>query len=302
LRVVTGAFGYTGKYITKRLLAAGGRVKNLTGHPNRPNPFGEKVTPVPFNFDNPGTLAGSLEGASCLYNTYWVRFNYNRTTLDQAIQNTLTLFRAAKAAGIPRVVHVSITNPSEDSPLPYFRGKAILEKALIESGLSYAIIRPTVIFGREDILINNIAWFLRKFPIFAIPGSGEYRIQPVYVEDLAELCVNTGRGTKNIILDALGPETYTYEALVQLIADTVGSRARIIHLSPRTALFFSKLLSFLVNDVVLTREEIEGLMAGLLVSSNPPTGKTCVSEWLRQNASSLGYQYSSELARHYVPN
>jgi len=300
LSVVTGAFSFTGRYIAKRLLTAGGRVKTLTGHPNRPNPFGEKVTPVPFNFDNSGALARSLKGAFCLYNTYWVRFNYKGSTFDQAIQNTLTLFRAAKAAGVSRVVHVSITNPSEDSPLPYFKGKAILEKALIESGLSYAIIRPTVIFGREDILINNIAWFLRKFPVFAVPGSGECRIQPVYVEDVAELCVNTGRGTEDVVLDAVGPETYTYEALVRLIADTVGSRAGIIHISPRTVLFFSQLLSFLVGDVILTREEIEGLMAGLLVSSRPPTGKTRISEWLRQNASSLGDRYSSELARHYV--
>ena len=300
MSVVTGAFSFTGKYIAKRLLAAGGRVKTLTGHPNRPNPFGGKVTPVPFNFDNRGALAKSLKEAFCLYNTYWVRFNYKGSTFDQAIQNTLTLFRAAKAAGISRVVHVSVTNPSEDSPLPYFKGKAILEKALIESGLSYAIIRPTVIFGREDILINNIAWFLRKFPVFAVPGSGECRIQPVYVEDVAELCVNTGRGTEDVVLDAVGPETYTYEALVRLIADTVGSRAGIIHISPRTVLFFSQLLSFLVGDVILTREEIEGLMAGLLVSSRPPTGKTRISEWLRQNASSLGDRYSSELARHYV--
>lgn len=299
LNIVTGAFGYTGKYITRRLLDMGERVKTITGHPDRPNPFGGEVSVASFNFDKPGELARSLEGASTLYNTYWVRFSYKRVTFEQAIQNTLTLFRAAQKAGIRRVVHVSITNPSADSPLPYFRGKAILEKALIDSGLSYAIIRPAVIFGREDILINNIAWLLRKFPAFVVPGSGKYKLQPVSVGDMADTAVSGGHQDKNSIIDAVGPETYAYEDLVRLIAETIGSTARIVHVPPRLALALGKVLGFMVRDIVLTREEIDGLMAGLLVSKNPPTGSTHLSQWLKKNADKIGRHYASEIGRHY---
>ena len=90
-------------------------------------------------------------------------------------------------------MHISITNPSLDSPLPYFRGKAILEKEIRASGISHAIVRPTVLFGKEDILINNITYLLRRLPVFAIPGSGDYRLQPIYVEDLAEIAVEAWR-------------------------------------------------------------------------------------------------------------
>ncbi len=299
LNVVTGAFGYTGKYIARRLLVAGKQVLTLTGHPDRPNPFGDRVRVAPFNFDGPPALAESLRGATTLYNTYWIRFERGPLTFDQAAKNTRILLHAAREAGVQRVVHLSITNPSEKSALPYFRGKALVEKAIVNSRLSYAIIRPTVIFGPEDILINNIAWLLRRFPVFTVLGRGDYRLQPVFVEEVAEIAVAAGQGEENIILEAVGPEVYTFEELVRLIADKIHSRARIIHLPPRLALFLSRLVGCLVGDVVLTRDEIAGLMSNLLISENSPTGIIRFSDWLGQNADALGRKYASELRRHY---
>jgi len=299
LNVVTGAFSYTGKYITQRLLSMGERVRTLTGHPNRPNPFGEQVSVYPFSFDDPAELTKSLRGATTLYNTYWVRFSHGRVTFDQAVENTKALIKGAEEANVRRIVHLSITNASEHSPLPYFRGKGLLENAIIHSGLSYAIIRPTVIFGAEDILINNIAWLLRRFPVFALPGSGDYRVQPVFVEDVAEIAVNAAHRNEDAIVDAVGPDTYTFDELVRLIADKIRSKARIVHLSPALALFLSRMAGYLVKDVMLTRDEVEGLMASLLVSEGPPTGQTRLGDWLGENADSVGAKYASELRRHY---
>ena len=213
--VVTGAFGYSGKYITYRLLGLGRKVRTLTNSVNRPNPFGAMVEVFPFNFDDFDMLTDSLRGADVLYNTYWVRFDYKNFSHAAGIENSLRLFNAAKQAGVRRVVHISITNPSENSPLPYFSGKARLERGLIESGLSYAILRPAVLFGKEDILINNIAWTLRHLPLFGVFGDGSYQLQPIYVDDLAELAVNLGQGLSNRLIDAIGPETFTYHDLVQ---------------------------------------------------------------------------------------
>jgi NADH dehydrogenase len=257
------------------------------------------VSVAPFHFDNPAELTRTLQGVTTLYNTYWIRFPYGRVTYDTAVANTKTLINAAKEAGIRRIVHISITNASEASPFPYFRGKGILEKAVIHSGLSYAIIRPTVIFGHEDILINNIAWFLRNLPVFAVPGDGNYQLQPVFVEDVAGIAVNAGQSNDNVTIDAVGPEIFRYEELIRLIADRVQSKARIIHLRPGWAFFLSKFIGYMVNDVVLTRDEVEGLIANLLVSKNPPTGKTRLSDWLNQHADTIGTHYASELNRHY---
>ena len=299
LNIVTGALSYTGKYITQILLSMGKRVRTLTGHPNRRNPFGNQVSVAPFNFDRPAELVKSLQGASTLYNTYWVRFPYGQITYDRAVTHTKILINAAKKAGLSRIVHISITYASEESPFPYFKGKCILEKFITHSNLSYAIILPTVIFGHEDILINNIAWFLRNFPVFAVMGEGDYQLQPVFVEDVAEIAVNAGQRDDNIIIDAVGPEIYTYDELLRLIADKIHSQAKIIHLRPKLALFLSKLIGCMVKDVVLTQDEVDGLLTNLLISQSHPTGRTRLSEWLDKHADSVGKRYASELERHY---
>jgi len=299
LNVVTGAFSYTGKYITRRLLAAGKRVRTLTGHPERPNAFGEQVRVALYDFENPSELENSLRGATTLINTYWVRFSHGEVTFERAVENTRILIRAATRAGVRRIVHVGITNPSEDSPLPYFRGKALVEQAIRESGLSYAILRPAVIFGPEDILINNIAWFLRRFPIFGVPGNGDYGLQPIFVADMAELVVDAAARTDNFVVDAVGPEVFAFEELVRLIARTIGSSARIVRVSPGLALWACRLTGVLVGDVVLTREEVQGLMANLLISEKSPTGWTQLSNWLEKNAERVGARYASELERHF---
>jgi len=299
LNLVTGAFSYTGKYITQRLLSMGERVKTLTGRSDLENPFGSQVTTSPFNFDNLSLLTESLQGATTLYNTYWVRFPYRGITFDRAVENSKTLIKAAENAGIRRIVHISITNPSEESPFPYFSGKALVEKAIIHSKLSYAVVRPTVIFSAEGVLINNIAWLLRRFPIFAIPGSGDYRIQPVFAEDVAEIAVRMGHREDNAVIDAVGPEIYSFDELVRLIARKTRSRTKIIHIKPRLALFVARLIGYVVKDVVMAKDEIQGLMSNLLVSESPPTGQTRLSEWLEQNANRVGASYISDLQRHY---
>jgi len=297
--VVTGAFGYTGKYITRRLIATGKPVRTLTGHPNRHNPFGEQVDVAPLAFDDPDELVRSLRGAATLFNTYWVRFPHGQVTFDKAVENTKTLIKAACDAAVRRIVHLSITSASGESHLPYFKGKGLVETAIMASGLSYAIIRPAVIFGDGGILINNIAWLLRHLPVFVVPGRGDYRLQPVFVEDLAELAVQLADKHENTITDAIGPEVLTFDECVRLIADTVHRRARIIHLRPWLAHLLSRPIGHLVDDVMLTRDEMDGLMGNLLVSDGPPTAPTRLSDWLSEHADSVGSQYISELKRHY---
>jgi uncharacterized protein YbjT (DUF2867 family) len=299
LDVVTGAFGYTGKYIARRLLDSGRRVRTITGHPNRANGLTNQIEIAPMDFNDRGSLVRSLRGASVLYNTYWVRFNHGRATFDEAVANSRLLIQAASEAGVRRIVHLSIANPALDSHLPYYSGKALVEKAIVDSGLPYAILRPTVIFGIEDILINNIAWFARRFPVFAIPGSGQYQLQPIFVEDLAELAIRSSQSESNLVVDAVGPEIFSFDELVRRISVAVGAKTKFIYVSPCAALQMLRLVAPFVGDVILTREEIEGLMAGLLVSNQPAAGQTRFSAWLAKNAAALGAKYASEIKRHY---
>ncbi|MFC1864064.1 SDR family oxidoreductase [Thermodesulfobacteriota bacterium] len=297
IHAVTGAFGYSGKYIAKRLIDEGHRVITITNSLDHKNPFSDKLKVFPFNFDTPEKLEETLQGVSVLYNTYWVRFNHKTFTHADAVRNTEIMFKAAKGAGVKRIVHISITNPSLDSPLEYFSGKARLEKSLIESGISYAILRPTVLFGKEDILINNIAWGLRYLPVFGVFGDGKYKIQPIYVEDLADLAIMHGSERKNTVIDAIGPETFTYRDLVKTVSAIIGKHRPIISVPPGIGYLAGLIIGKLVNDVMITKEEIEGLMANLLYVESPPTGSTKLTEWAKKHSETLGLKYTSELAR-----
>jgi uncharacterized protein YbjT (DUF2867 family) len=294
---VTGAFGYSGGYIARRLLERGCRVCTLTNSPQKTNPFGDAVTAEPFHFDQPERLAESLRGVSVLYNTYWVRFNHRHFTFADAVRNSRTLFEAARKAGVERIVHMSITNPSLDSPLEYFRGKAQVEQSLVESGVSHAILRPAVLFGGHDILINNIAWTLRRLPVMALFGRGDYRLQPIHVEDLAGLAVEAGSSRENKIINAIGPETFTYRGLVEEIGRIIGKPRPIVSVPPMLGYLATWPVGWAVCDVVITREEVLGLMANLLYVNAPPAGTTRLTDWAKENADTLGRRYASELAR-----
>lgn len=294
---VTGAFGYSGRYITKRLLDAGHKVLTLTNSPQRENPFGARVHAVPFHFDEPARLQESLSGVDVLVNTYWVRFNHRHFTHEKAVSNLKLLFQRAKAAGVRRIVHVSITNPDIHSDLSYFRGKAEVELALQETNVSHCILRPAVLFGKEDILINNIAWSLRHLPVVAFFGRGDYKLQPIYVDDLAAAAVAKAAGNTNEIVNAIGPETFTYRELMDTIKRSLGLKRLILGVPPILGYLGCWLLGVFVNDVIITREEIRGLMENRLCVDAPPLGTTRLTSWINEHQENLGKHYTSEMAR-----
>ena len=297
--VVTGAFSYTGGYIARHLLQRGTRVKTLTRHPDLHNAFEGRVASAPLQFADKEALTQSMREADVFFNTYWIRFERGSTTFDGAVENSKMLFEAAIDAGVSKIVHVSVSNPSADSPLPYFSGKWRVEEALKTYGIPYAIIRPTLVFGRDDLLNNNIAWALRRFPIFPIYGNGNYQVQPIFAEDLADQIVSAASASDSFTADAAGPDTISFEELLRLMASKMRVSCGFMHTPPSIGLALTSVVGLLMRDVVLTRDEVDGLMAGLLTSDTPPTGTTRFADWLEENADSLGRHYESELRRNF---
>ncbi|MDQ3670525.1 MAG: NAD(P)H-binding protein [Actinomycetota bacterium] len=292
LAVVTGAFSHTGRYITERLLANGVAVRTLTRKTGEGHPLAGRVDVVPYAFGDLDALADSLRGARIFYNTYWIRFPTATATFEDAVARTKELYAAAREAGVARIVQLGVTNASERSPFPYFRAKAAVERELRSTGISHAIVRPTLVAGQEDILLNNVAWLLRRFPLFVIPGDGRYRIQPVLAEDVAEIAVAAGSRSDDLTLDAAGPETYEFEELVRMIAAAVGSNARIVRAPAALAFALGRATGVALRDTVLTREELDALMASALTSDEPPNGRRSLRTWLEENAGELGGRYA----------
>jgi uncharacterized protein YbjT (DUF2867 family) len=300
LDAVTGAFSYSGAAIARELRAAGHRVRTLTGHPGSA-PAGTDIEARPLDFADPAGLAESLRGVHTLYNTYWVRFPHGGVDHEAAVGNSRALFEAAQRAGVRRIVHTSITNPSLDSPYPYFRGKAEVERILAGTGVPHAIARPAILFGGNGVLVNNIAWLLRRVPVFAIGGRGDYRVRGIHVDDLARLYVTLGARDDTVTLDAVGPQSLTFRQMVDQIRAAVGSRAAVVTVPAPVLFGLSSVLGLALRDTLLTREEYEAMADGLADSAGPATGETVFTDWVAAHGAELGRSYANELERHFRP-
>lgn len=296
--VVTGAFGFTGKYISKLLLSKGESIKTFTNKVNR-DIFGEKIEIFKYDFRNKEYLIKAMSNAKRLYNTYWIRFPYKNISFKEVINNTKILIDCAKEANIEKVIHISITNANPKSKFQYFKYKGIVEEMIKDSKIDYFILRPTVIFGKESILINNIAWFLKKLPLFFIFGKGRYLVQPIYIEDLAKIAVFGADNFKNKIVDIVGPEIFEFKEMINLIKTKISSKSKIIYLPSFLFQIFIPILNFLTKDIVLTKEELKALKDNLLYSKEEPLGKKKFTDWIDENKDNLGKEYFSELLRHY---
>jgi NADH dehydrogenase len=296
--VVTGAFSYSGRFVATELLERGRSVRTLTNHANPRDPLASRIPAQPLDFEDSAGLIAALTGADTLYNTYWVRAPRVGVPHTIAVDNTKRLIDAARRAGVRRIVHTSIANPTA-SQLSYYRGKAELEEAVRSSGLSYAIVRPTLLFGEGDVLINNIAWLLRHLPVFGIPGDGRYRLQPMHVRDHAALLVETGLASSDQIVDSAGPDIFTFEELVQLLRRAMGLHTVVLHMPAALAMVGASVAGRLTGDMMLTRDELDDLMRDILISHEPARGRTRLGDWLQTNADTVGRVYASEVVRHY---
>jgi NADH dehydrogenase len=153
------------------------------------------------------------------------------------------------------------------------------------------------LFGKEDVLVNNIAWSLRHLPVFGVFGRGDYKLQPIYVDDLASAAVEKAGGDHNEIINAIGPETFTYRGLVETVRRLLGLKRLVISVPPAVGYWACRLTGLLVRDIIITRCEIRGLMEGRLCVEAPPLGATKLTEWIERHKHSLGCHYTSEMAR-----
>jgi NADH dehydrogenase len=299
MNVVTGSFGFIGRHITQRLLARGEAVRTITTHPDKPNPFGSEVEALSYNFDYPRELTAALRGADVLYTTYWIRFEYGGMTFARALHNTATIFECARKAGVKQIVHIGVTGSSESSPLPYYRGKAVQERLLREAGIPFTIVRPSLVFGEGDVLVNNIARLMRAFPVFPVFGDGRYEVQPVYVGDVADIAVKGAQAPEAATVDAIGPERFAFKDFLRLLADNIRPGIMFLPMPPAAGIALGRVIGRALGDVLLTADELRGLMQGLLTSRQKPSGKIVFSEWLRENKTNVGRSYASDIKSHY---
>ncbi|MFA5139856.1 MAG: NmrA family NAD(P)-binding protein [Elusimicrobiota bacterium] len=293
--VVTGAFSYTGAAVAAECLRRGFTVHSLT---NRRPPGGSGITCSRLRFD-PEYLAKELAGATAFINTYWVRFPWAGMGFSDAVRDSGMLIDTAVRAGVGRIVHVSVSNASDAGGLGYYSAKAEVERLVRDAGVGYAIVKPTLVVGPTDVLTNNIAWLLRRSPVFLLPEGGGCRLQPVTLSDAARLIVDAALETRNLEEDVAGPEVFTFADYVRQIAAACGLNRLFLPATNPVVLGVMGLLGLMLRDRVLTRDELAGLQREMLVSKAPALGREFVSAWIRAHGADLGRRYVNDLDRHF---
>lgn len=284
--LVTGAFGNTGSAIAARLLDQGRRVRTLTGHPPAdPDP---RIDVRSFAWGDPKRLASAFDGVTNFYNTYWMRTGDDDGHFDVAVDRCRQLIEAAETAGVERIVHLSVGNPSLDSPYPYFRGKAQVEQRLAESPIPAGVVRPSLIFGGDNAMLNDLAWVLRRMPAFAVPGDGQYLVRPVHLDDVVDLCLDSGARRDRTTVDAIGPDRFTYQVMIESVRDAVGAKSRIVHTPAPLVLMGAKVLGTVLRAQLLTRDELLSTIDGIADAEGPATGSVSFFDWLPTEAADLG--------------
>lgn len=298
--VVAGGTGFTGTYVVRNLLSNGeNKISVLSSHPRRSHEFAQGIEVNPYNFGQYDEMVKNFRDADCFINTYWVRLNFRNSSFREAVRNSQKLVDACKESGVKRIVHISVANPSHDYAYEYYRGKMEVEDYIRKSGISYAILRPTLLFGDEEILVNNITWLIRKYGFFFIFGDGKYKVTPVFVNDVAREVVRQSQLEENVTEDVVGPESYAFEEIVKLIARETGNKLRIYHLSTFFMSPVCGLLSLLRHDTVVTPEELRVVIDNKLYSGSEPLGMTKFSTWVKENSEKFGKEYHSEVERHF---
>ncbi len=294
--VVTGAFSYVGAAVAAELLRRGYAVHTLTNRRAPADAGG--ITSAPLAFD-PEHLAREMAGVDAFVNTYWIRLPHGGQTFDTAVENSRVLVSAAVRARVGRLVHVSVSNASLGSNLGYYAGKARVDEAVRAAPIPHAIVRPTLVVGPNDVLTSNVAWLLRTFPFFLVPGGGRAPVEPVTLSDTGRIIADAAQATGDLDVDAAGPDVMTFRDYVHLVARAVGVTRPVLGAPAWLSLAALSAVGPLVRDVILTREEWLGLAQGLLVSKKPPLGRESVAGWLLAHGSSLGRAYANDLRRHF---
>ena len=268
---VAGGSGFIGRAIVRRLAAIPTiKVRVLTRDPKKARARSTESDAVEFvaaDVNDPAGLAAAVASADTIVNA--VQFDgypienpargltFNRVDYG----GTVALIAAANAAGVKHFIYISGAAADERSPNPAFRAKGRAERALRDSGLTYTILRPSLVYGPEDRVVNGIARALRMTPVMIVPGTGRQLLRPLLVDDLAA-CVAlaiSGRG-RNGIFEIGGRDPMSFDDLVRLVMEITGRRRPLVHV-PEPLLLIAGAIAEKLPGALFSRDAVAFLVA-----------------------------------------
>jgi NADH dehydrogenase len=275
---VLGGSGFVGGHVCHRAVERGYRISVPTRDRERSKSLITLPTADVFTADvhDPTTLRRMFRGCNAIINLVGVLHDGRRKASfqDAHVELARKVVAACRETGVPRLLHMSALNAAVDAPSAYLRSKGEAERIVRESGLDFTIFRPSVIFGREDRFMNLFAKLQRILPVVFL-GSPNARFQPVYVEDVAKVFVESLTRLESFgrSYDLAGPKAYTLREIVEYVGRITGHRRRVIALGDRMSYWQARLME-LSPVKLITRDNYHSMKVDNVSGAALPFGIT----------------------------
>ncbi len=239
--LITGATGYIGRHLVARLVQQGERPRCLVRDLKRAGQIlpGAKVDLVQGDTTQPGTLRLVMQGVDTVIHTAFITAERKQSAGNHYdttnVEGTANVVKAAKSAGVSRIIAVSGLGTKPDKPGSYMQGRYLAEQMIKESGMTWTIIQPSVLFGKDAPFIKGLTDLIRTSPVVPLIGGGKIMFQPIYVEDVVSVIVevlNEPERTANKTFTIGGPEYYSFTGIVTMLTHAMHKK-RIMAPAPR---------------------------------------------------------------------
>lgn len=234
--LVTGAAGFVGRRVVSELASRGQTVRALVRTPSTASVLGESGAELVMgDLLNADSLRDACEGVErVVHLAAVIREQGDRTFRRVNYDGTVNLLEAATAAGVQRIVYASTIGASSEPELPYLYSRWMAEQEVVRSTLAHTMVRFSAGFGEGDEFFNVLAAQVKLFPLVPVAGDGSARFQPIAVEDVARCLVAAveREDMAGQTIEVGGPEHYTYDEILDLIAETIGAKIVKVHVPP----------------------------------------------------------------------
>jgi uncharacterized protein YbjT (DUF2867 family) len=275
LITVFGGTGFLGRHTVRALARAGFRVRVAVRYPNQGFfllPMGHvgQIALVKCNVRNPEQIAAAIHGASGVVNLTGILFSRGRQNFSAVhVEGAAAIAKAARAAGVSSLVHVSAIGANVDAESSYAASKGEGEQRVRQAFPDATILRPSIVFGPEDDFFNRFAALARVLPILPLMGGGHTKFQPVFVGDVADavLHVLNDPSSRGKTYELGGPTIYTFKELMQVILRETCRKRLLLPIPFSIAAFQAFFLQFMPKPL-LTPDQVTLLKSDKIVSAN----------------------------------
>ncbi len=262
---VTGGTGFVGRNLVNRLLSDNHEITILANRQSAKELFGKKVRAVSGSVHNFSDLIPAFQESQVVYHLVGIIAETRKNTFEKTVaEGTKNIVAACREAGVKKIIYLSSLGTSANAQSAYHKTKYLAEQSVINSGLEWVIFRSSIIYGKGDGFLTIMSKIIRMLPFVPIFGDGEYKLQPIHINDLTEVMAAAAMDSRAVgqIIDLGGPEQLEYVQVINYLKQALGKKRLNFHIPFGVIKPMAVLMELFLKPAPLTRDQLTMLRMG----------------------------------------